>query len=266
MKKLLFTVLLLWCGNSLLAQDQLVLNSEKLSRPDTVWVFKPAAYNTKRIWPVVYMLHGYSGSYKQWNSIIGAQKYADEYGCIIVCPDGLFNSWYFNSPVNPKSQYQDFFFNELFPAIRSAYKEDPNNIFITGLSMGGHGALFLFSQKPELFRAAGSTSGVTDLSSSTVKYGLASLLGNPPDSSRVWKDFSVVGNLDRIKASGKPILFDCGTEDAFYKVNNELRDKCDELKINATYIAQPGAHNRAYWAKSARQHFNFFKSVMDATN
>lgn len=256
-----FLILLLF-SNSLFAQDRLIYNSAFLSKPDTVLVFKPQTYNSQtQQWPVIYLLNGYGGNYKQWNSIMDAQRYANEYGFIIVCPDG-FNSWYINSPEQKNSQYQRFFFEELYPDILKKYRADQSKIFISGLSMGGHGALTLFLEHPNLFLSAGSTSGAMDLRNLTTKYGIAALLGNPEPQSDIWYQYSVLSKIDALAGSFKQIIFDCGTEDPFYESNNALRRKCDSLKINATYISQPGKHDRNYWAKSIRQQFNFFSSLL----
>jgi len=156
-------------------------------------------------------------------------------------------------------QFETFFFDELFPDIKSKYKIDASNVFISGLSMGGHGALYLFMKRNELFKSAGSTSGGIKLSAGLAKYGLGEVLGNPPAESELWQKHSVSTLIDQLKGSKKPFIFDCGADDMFYQMNNELKKKCDELKLNATYISQPGAHNRAYWAKSIKQQFDFFK-------
>lgn len=246
---------------SVIAQDQLVYNSKNLAKPDTTWVFKPKNYQQKDKLPVIYLLHGYSGNYKQWHNIMDAQKYADAYSCIIVCPDGLFSSWYINSPVQSNMQFESFFVDELYPDIKSKYKVDPDQVFISGLSMGGHGALYLFIKHQELFKSAGSTSGGIKLSDGFGKYGLGALLGNPPADSDLWQKYSVTSLIDQLKGNKKPFIFDCGVDDFFYQSNNELKQKCDQLKLNATYISQPGNHNKAYWAKSIQQQFEFFKTL-----
>lgn len=249
-------------GLSTHAQDQLVYQSKNLPKPDTTWVFKPKQHTQQNQMPVIFLLHGYGGTYRQWHGIMDAQKYADEYGFIIVCPDGLFSSWYLNSPVKADLQFETFFFSELYQDILKKYKADPKNIFITGLSMGGHGALHLFIQRPELFAGAGSTSGGIRLSDSFGKYGLGEILGNPPSESELWTRFSVIENIDKLKGNNKPIIFDCGASDMFYAANNQLKQKSDQLKLNATYISQPGGHNRAYWSKSIRQQFEFFRNQL----
>jgi putative tributyrin esterase len=260
MKKLKLIISFLLIAQVLHAQDQLVYQSKNLPKPDTTWVFKPKNYKKLQKMPVIYLLHGYSGNYKQWDNIMNAQKYADEYGFIIVCPDGLFSSWYLNSPVQPNSQFESFFFGELYPDIQHKYKIDQQNVFITGLSMGGHGALSLFIKQPNLFSAGGSTSGVVRLTDGFGKYALPDLLGNPPKNDVIWKNYSVLENIDKLKGSNKAIIFDCGAADVFYEGNNLLKHKCDSLKINATYISQPGGHNRNYWQKAIMQQFAFFKA------
>src|ERR1700679_1880071 len=48
--------------------------------------------------PVLYLLHGYSGNYQDWAAKTSIKELADEYAMIVVCPDGGFSSWYFDSP------------------------------------------------------------------------------------------------------------------------------------------------------------------------
>lgn len=240
-------------------QKEFVLHSKYLPSPDTTWVFTPKNLIKDQKVPAVILLHGFSGNYKHWNNIMSAQKYADDYGFIIICPDGLYNSWYLNSPANPKRQYENFFFNEFMPKIKKDYPIDDSNLFITGLSMGGHGALWLFLKQPNLFRSAGSTSGGVNLRDAIGKFGVPELLGNPKQDDPIWLEYSVINKIEGLKGMDKEIIFDCGADDFFYASNNALKQKCDSLKIKATYISQPGNHNSAYWAKSIKQQFDFFK-------
>lgn len=267
-KFLLLLVILVVLGSCLSAQQQHVIASKHISKADTVWVFTPLDFKADagKTFPVVYLLHGWSGSYHQWNDIMNCQNYADKYGYIIVCPDGLYDSWYINSPAIKESQYVDFFFMDLMPFITKTYRIDSRNVFITGLSMGGHGALYLFAQKPELFQSAGSLSGVLDLTSSRNEYRISEYLGLKKDSldENKLKEYSVAGNIGKIARSGKEIIFNCGVDDPFYKVNNEFRIRCDENKIRATYISNPGAHNYEYWKSNIDSHFDFFNKQVQA--
>src|SRR5579859_7795339 len=61
---------------------------------------KPSGKSGTRL-PVLYLLHGWSGSYAQWPGLAPQLKdKADELNILIVCPDGGYNSWYFDSPVD----------------------------------------------------------------------------------------------------------------------------------------------------------------------
>lgn len=256
--KSFFILLFCFSASTVSAQDLLVYKSQNLPRLDSTWVFTPKRVETGKRLPLIFLLHGYSGNYKQWHSIMDAQSYADKYGFIIVTPDGLYNSWYINSPRQKNSQFEDFFMKELYTDVVKKYNVDTENIFITGLSMGGHGALSIFLNNIDKFKSAGSTSGAVDLSTLGTKYGIDQLFDNP--ELTLLKQFSVVGNIHKLKGSAKEIIFDSGDQDQFYSMNNALKVTTDELKIKATYISQPGAHNRAYWSKSIRQQFEFFKA------
>lgn len=257
MKILLTSLILAFCFSAF-AQQQIILISKNLPQADTIWVFTPKKISKKAKIPAVILLHGYSGNYKQWNSIMDAQKYADDYGFILICPDGLYKSWYMNSPAKADWQYENFFFEELLPKMKAEFPVDTNKIFITGLSMGGHGALWLFLKNPNQFLSAGSTSGGVNLRDAIGKFGVPELLGNPEKDSDIWLQYSVINQIEKLAGSKKSIIFDCGSSDFFYQSNNALKQKCDSLKINATYISQPGTHNAAYWKKSIKQQFDFF--------
>lgn len=248
----------------LLAQEEMVLQSEHLPDAATVWVFLPDDATPNEQFPAVYMLHGWSGDYKQWSNIIDLQDYANTYDFVIICPDGLYDSWYLNSPVKAEWQYETFFFNDLMPAIEERFPVNSNQVFITGLSMGGHGAMYLFLRHHERFVTAGSSSGVLSLHASSLRTSsIPKLLGSYSENKARFDEFSAVSQLENIENTDIHIIFDCGTEDHLYEANNAFRARCDALHINATYISQPGSHNSAYWRHAIKAHFEFFKAALE---
>ncbi|HEX2532399.1 MAG TPA: alpha/beta hydrolase-fold protein, partial [Chitinophagaceae bacterium] len=125
-------------------------------------VIRPDNYAQVKELPVVYLLHGYSGSYADWITKAGGfEKAADRYGMLIVCPDGGYGSWYWDSPVDPAFRYETYVSDELVKWVDGRYKTIRNRSgrAITGLSMGGHGALYLAIRHQDVFGAAGSMSG-----------------------------------------------------------------------------------------------------------
>ncbi|MGJ1318715.1 alpha/beta hydrolase [Sphingobacterium spiritivorum] len=161
MKTLILATLLLK-GIAAQAQEKWIMPSEYLEQPASVLIYKPATYNKNTKFPLVYLLHGYSENYKQWSMTIDLQKLANDYGFIIVTPDG-FTSYYINSPLNKASQYEDFFFKELVPKVHQSFNIDDQNIFISGLSMGGYGALRYLILHKNYFNTAGPTSGALEI-------------------------------------------------------------------------------------------------------
>lgn len=269
MKKALFILVSFLITNlPLQAQEQWILKSEYIAKPDTVLVFKPKAYSETEKFPLVYLLHGYSQNYKQWSQTTDLQKWADQYNFIIVTPDG-FTSYYLNSPIDKHSGYEDFFFKELVPKVHQSYHIDDKNIFISGLSMGGYGALRYLIMHPDYFNTAGSTSGALEIDNiifekasqlfwktNRMADDMAKNIGNPKTTH--WNDYSISTLLKQNPDFKKPFIFDCGTEDIFYPVAEKLNILTDSLNIPATFIMQPGNHNTAYWNKSIEHHFVYF--------
>ncbi|MGF1926063.1 MAG: alpha/beta hydrolase, partial [Bacteroidia bacterium] len=189
---------------------------------DSVLVYTPKNYHKDQKYPVLYLLHGHSATYKAWSKLADLQALSTQYEFIVVCPDGLKKSWYINSPHPDSLQYESFFIKELLPRIQQDYAVDTTKYFITGASMGGFGAMYLFTSYPNLFLSAGSTSGVLNLRHSGFKKTtLSYLLGEYSEDNKLFDKYSPTSRLRLIEGLNKTIIFDCGTEDYLYKANNQ---------------------------------------------
>ncbi|MDP4175648.1 MAG: alpha/beta hydrolase family protein [Bacteroidota bacterium] len=258
MKKLIIIAFAL-CFSSIFAQEKLILSSDIVPHADTSLVFVPKDYNGTSNYPLLFMLHGWSGNYNQWNDVTGGlQSYADKYKFIIICPDGFYDSWYLDSPVKANSQFETFFFKTLVPNLFDKYKIDKSRIFITGLSMGGHGAMTLLLKHPDFFKSAGSTSGILDITAFPDRWSMLNALGKYSEKPDNWTKNSALFLIKNIKGLDKELIIDCGTEDFAYNVNKAFNEKCIETKIKITFISQPGAHTREYWKSTIDNHFRFF--------
>ena len=240
------------------SQDLHILKSKFIPNNDTVFVFKPDNYDQTKKYATVFLLHGWDSNYKQWNEITDLQSYANLYNFIIVCPDGFKDSWYLNSPLFKTWQYESFFFTNLIPFINANYSINDSSVFITGLSMGGHGALHLFIKKPEIFKAAGSTSGVMDLEARKINFGLKRLLGNHESNQVNWQKNSVMINIAKLQGTEKHIFIDCGLSDPFFTMNKNFVDKAIELSIPISFLFSQGNHSTTYWNKSIAQQLAYF--------
>jgi S-formylglutathione hydrolase FrmB len=133
-----------------------------------------------------------------------------------------------------------------------------NGRAIAGLSMGGHGALYLAFKHPDVFAAAGSMSGGGDLRPFPNKWKIKERLGSLVDHADLWEKNSVTNMLSLFEPGKLAITFDCGTEDVFYKANLELHEKMLAAKIQHQYIVRPGGHNWVYWRNAVKYQLLFF--------
>ena len=243
--------------------DTVVIHSNAMNKDIKCVVIKPGKKKAKlKTYPVVYLLHGYSGNYSNWIMKVPALKqYADEYDLMIVCPDGDYSSWYFDSPVDPAMKYETYIGEEV-PAYIDAHYPTINNRkarAITGLSMGGHGGLFLGFRHAERFGACGSMSGGVDLNASRNKYDIIKRIGDTISHADNWKQYSVINVVEQYPEDSTSIIIDCGTEDFFYSINHALHKKMLQLKIPHDYIERPGKHDWNYWENAVKYQLLFFR-------
>ncbi len=216
-------------------------------------------------YPVLYLLHGYSGNHSNWIKIkSNLPDLATRYGAIIVCPDGQ-NSWYWDSPVNPKMRYETYVSSELVKYIDSKYKTRPEPAAraITGLSMGGHGGLWLGIRHQDVFGACGSMSGGVDILPFPENWEMKKHLGDYSENKQIWEDHTVMNQLHKIKAGKLGIIIDCGTGDFFFGVNKALHEKLLYLNIPHDYIERPGVHNWPYWTNAIEYQLLYFSSFFN---
>jgi S-formylglutathione hydrolase FrmB len=228
-------------------------------------VISPAATKELSPLPVVYLLHGYDGIYSNWITKMPVlKKYANEFQCLIVCPDGG-NSWYLNSNIDTTIRFETFIADELVSYIDNHYKSirRNNQRAITGLSMGGHGAFSIAIRHPDIFGAAGSMSGVFELRPTGYRYGINKLLGDTLNNEKQWNDHTVLNLMDSIKVGNLQLIFDCGSGDPFIGGNRLLHQKLMNMHIAHDYIERQGGHSWEYWINAVPYHLLFFKKFFD---
>jgi len=229
--------------------DTLEVYSTAMKKNIKTVVVLPDGYTKTKKYPVVYLLHGYSGSYAYWPGVKNAVDGADRYQLILVCPDGGYGSWYWDSPVDPAFKYETFVSTELVSWVDKNYATNATakGRGIAGLSMGGHGALYLAIKHPDVFGATGSMSGGVDIRPFPNNWDMAKRLGRYSEFPERWEKNTVINMLYLIAPQTLKIIIDCGTEDFFFKVNEKLHEELLLRNIPHDYITRPGAHNGAYW-------------------
>lgn len=255
--------------------DTLSIHTPYLDSPEQVLVITPeaAASDHAAKFPTVYLLNGFSGNHTSWTSL-QPRLYglADSLGMVMVMPDGR-DSWYFDSPVDSTMQMESFFTRQLVPYIDANFPTLPqaDKRAITGLSMGGHGAMYLAMRHPDIWGNAGSTSGGVDIIPFPDNWKIKLRLGDYNQNPQRWAENSVIGQVPRLQPGQLNIIFDCGTDDFFAEVNDRLHQALRVAKIPHDYISRPGRHTQPYWANSIlyqllyfNEHFNHPEAVARA--
>jgi putative tributyrin esterase len=238
------------------------LKSKLLGRSIPYRVILPVGYakTAAKRYPVIYLLHGLSGSHENWTTLTKLPLYAQNYAAIIVTPEGE-NGWYTDSPTKPANRYEDYIIKELIPEIDAKYRTNATRSgrAIAGLSMGGYGALKYGVKYPEMFVLAGSFSGALGAASFSGGSGVMAAIfksideafGPAGSETRTVNDlFAIVRNASPEKIKAFPFIYlDCGTEDFLFQNNREFVAVLNEKRVPHEYRELPGGHAWPYWDK-----------------
>jgi S-formylglutathione hydrolase FrmB len=248
-----------------------VVNSRILKQAVRYCVQLPPDYDTKtsppRHYPVLYFLHGLGQNEQTlfstggWSVIEDLRRQNKISDFLVVAPEGK-RTFYINSPGNT-FRYSDFFLQEFIPAIESRYRVRPGRMgrAITGVSMGGYGALRFAFAHPELFSAVSAQSAalitqapkeLTAAGHSGTPLGrlMGPAFGEPIDVAH-WQENSIFF-LARKNQSGLKslsIYFNCGEQDDFgfedgaAVLDQQLRSE----GIKHEYHSYPGDHSLTYF-------------------
>src|ERR1700691_2888533 len=249
------------------------MSSRILKHPVHYCVYLPASYDAgassrpAKTYPVLYFLHGLgdneqtlfnSGGWTLLDDLRQQHKLGD---FLIVAPEGR-RSFYINSADRSVS-YSDFLVQEFIPLIESKYRVSSGrkNRAISGISMGGYGALRFAFSHPEIFSAVSAQSAalITESpqeldnaarSGAPLAKVLAAVFGNPIDASH-WKNNSpfVLAERNAAGLQKVAIYFNCGQDDdyGFEKGAAELHDELQKEGVKHEYRSYPGDHSITYF-------------------
>lgn len=261
---------LLCCRPSANAPQLAVISSARIHGDDSVLVFSPKGKERLRELPTLFLLHGFGGGFRDWSQNTDLQALSDNYGFRFVCPDGFPKSWYFNDSDTSSMQWRSFFWEDLYPYVASRYGLSPDKTFIDGLSMGGHGAMNIFLDHPELFKAAGSMSGILDLRhSGGSREIIPGILGAGSIDDEICVRESAVNRLGRIRdvgAEGKLMIVSCGTKDKFLPSTEIFEERCRKEGLRCIAIYSPAAHRWSYWKWALPHHLDFFREELQGVS
>jgi S-formylglutathione hydrolase FrmB len=239
--------------------------SKILARSIAYCVVLPASFDadkTKRF-PILYELHGL-GDNEQffvhsglWNLVEDQRERGELKDFLIATPAGGA-SFYINSK-DGKIRYEDFLLREFFPFIEKKYRASPGraNRAISGVSMGGYGALHLAFRHPQLFSSVSAHSAAlieklpafVNTPQSPRARILGGVFGIPPDIA-FWNANSPLTLARSANLAGLKIYFDCGDQDDYgFDAGATALDKIlTARKITHEFHIYPGRHDPGYFA------------------
>ena len=279
--KNLFLLLLLF-PSILVAQgrvDTIAVYSPSMKKTLKAAISFPSGYeNGEGRYPVVYLLHGGSGAFSDWHQKVTEKgivnQMAEEHKVLIVTPGVGPASYYYDSPLLDTVRYETYMIQELIPFIDKNYQTlaQKESRAITGLSMGGHGAITLAAKHPTLFIAAGSMSGVMNIDTdlwkvgedfrSVRKKGQIEMLGPINYQGPLFNPYTAVGLVDQLKSQKVSLIIDCGVDDFLIETNRQMHSLLMEKKVAHEYIERPGAHTWNYWTEALPVQFFFLSKSL----
>ncbi|WP_318528568.1 S-formylglutathione hydrolase [Plectonema radiosum] len=194
-------------------------------------VYQPPQAIQKPV-PVLYFLSGLSCTEENFMVKAGAQRFAAEYGLMLVTPDtsprntgiaGEDDDWdfgtgagfYVDATSQPwRSHYQMYSYVvcELPALIKKHFPAEPEKQSIFGHSMGGHGALICALRNPNLYKSVSAFAPI--VAPMRCPWGEKTLSRYLGDNKVSWADYDA-SELVQKERYHSLILIDQGTDDKY---------------------------------------------------
>jgi enterochelin esterase-like enzyme len=249
--------------------DCSALTSKIVHRDVRYCVMLPPDYEkeSSKKYPVLYFLHGLGENEQTllrsggWGLIEDLRQQHKVGDFLMVAPEG-WDSFFINS-ADGRDRYSDFFLTEFLPYIESHYRviRDRKARGVTGLSMGGYGALRFAFARPDLFgsvtaqSAALITESPQELNVDLRSAGpFARLLGKAfgdPVNVPHWQQNNPfhLAQKNQIQIKTLVIYMNCGQQDEYGFADGAKRMHKQLLAegVRHEFHLYPGGHNADYF-------------------
>jgi S-formylglutathione hydrolase FrmB len=238
----------------------MTVKSSNLKGRGDIVVFVPP--KIQRDTPVVILLHGVYGSAWSWplKTGIHINELNAENPFVLAFPsDGL---WGDGSGYLPHDGYNfEKWIAEDVPEILISEIEnvsDKSPFFISGLSMGGFGALKIGAKYHQRFKAFSGHSSITHIEQ--MQLFVEEDMKHFQQTENVDED--VFETIRKYKDRIGPFRFDCGADDLLIDYNKKLHAQLSAEEIAHQYEEFEGRHEWAYWTEHVKKSLDFFRNCL----
>ena len=235
------------------AMQDVTFHSAALDRDMPYRVVMPAKIPVGSKLPVVYLLHGGGGDFKEWTNDSDVARFAEN-NLILVMPEGGY-SYYTNSVDRHQDRYEDYIVHDLIADVENRFPAalGRSHRGIVGVSMGGFGAIKLALKYPELFVFSGGISSAIDVPSRPFSIKRISqwreheaIFGSWGSATRRENDPLVLAR--RADPTTTPYLFlTCGNQEGLLPSNRQFAALLAQRHVQYEFHVENGGHNWNQW-------------------
>jgi putative tributyrin esterase len=227
--------------------------SSSLRRVMPYRVFLPAEISPGKKLPVIYLLHGGGGGFRDWSNDSDVARFAER-GLILIMPEGA-SSYYTNSAEHADDRYEDYITKDLVTEVEAKFPvvDAREGRAIVGVSMGGFGAVTLALKHPDLYAFAAGLSAALDVPSrpfSIKRIGqwlhYQSIFGPWGSKDRQANDpFVLARSADPVQI---PYLFmTCGEQEGLLPSNRQFASVLKRRHFHYEFHTIRGGHDWNQW-------------------
>jgi putative tributyrin esterase len=227
--------------------------SVALNRDMQYRVVSPASVAVASRLPVVFLLHGGGGGFRDWTNYSDVARFAES-GLIFVMPEGAA-SYYANAVDPPQDRYEDYIVKDLISDVESKFPvaTGRSKRAIVGVSMGGFGAVNLAFRHPDLFAFAGGISSAIDVPRRAFSLKRLqqsrhynSIFG--PSGSQTRRDNDPFVLVRTANPEAAPYLFlTCGEQEGLLPANREFAKLLETRHFRSEFHTVHGGHDWNQW-------------------
>ncbi|MEV6153591.1 alpha/beta hydrolase family protein [Nonomuraea sp. NPDC052129] len=258
---------------------ELTIRSPALAGTTKVRLLLPSGWESRRDWPVLWLLHGGLDDYASWTAKTDVDALTRNSGLMVVMPDGgkcgSYSDWWNGGDGGPP-RWATYHLKELLPLLESRYRAGRERA-VAGYSMGGQGAM-LYAAKG-YFKAAASFSGAVHILEPGVPQAVMAgttigcfgtdwkrVWGDPAAQRSVWRAHNPYDQAGKLKGGQLYVAAGAGdlVEDLANRAARAFAGRLERLGIPVRTHFYRGGHNHESWQRELHRAYPMLSRAIGA--